>query len=272
MNESEYRAIKSLVYEKFGIDLGTKKQSLVVGRLQKVVKQAGCSSFREYYDYILNDRSAEGLNSLINRISTNHTYFNRESEHFQYFSQTVLPEVKERLKASKDKFLRVWSAGCSFGEEAFTLGMLMLEFFNGDRFSWELGLLGTDISERVLQVAMAGRYSREDVERLPVALRHKYFRITQDKQYEVIPVLRNMVMYRRLNLMRTEFPFKKKFHVIFCRNVMIYFDLPTRETLVERFHQYLETGGYLFIGHSESLGRSNRFFKYVQPAVYQKLG
>ncbi len=270
ITDSEYEAIKTLVYDKFGIDLGTKKQSLVVGRLQKVVKQNGFNTFEEYYSYIQNDRSGEGLNSLINRISTNHTYFNRESEHFDYYSNQVLPEITGQLKKKNDKFLRIWSAGCSYGEEPYTLAMLLLEHLNGERLGWETGILGTDISENVLNACKAGQYAKEDVERLPVSLRHKYFRVTPDKQYEVIPVLKKLVMYRRLNLMRPEFPFKRKFHVIFCRNVMIYFDLPTREKLVEKFYNYLEPGGYFFIGHSESLGRSNRYFKYIQPAIYKK--
>jgi chemotaxis protein methyltransferase CheR len=270
INDSEYVAIKNLVYEKFGIDLGAGKQSLVLGRLQKVVKQNGFESFRQYYKYVVNDRSGEGLNSLINRISTNHTYFNRESEHFDFFSKQVLPHITGMLKKRNENYIRIWSAGCSFGEEPYTLAMLISEHLNGESCGWQTGVLGTDISERVLKACLNGIYNQEDVERLPVSLRHKYFRITLDKQYEVIPKLKKMVMYRRLNLMRPDFPFNRKFHTIFCRNVMIYFDMPTREKLIERFYKYLEPEGYLFIGHSESLGRSNRYFRYIQPAVYQK--
>lgn len=271
ITDEEYRLIGLLIYDRFGIHLGSQKKSLIVGRLQKVLKNQGFGSFKDYYDYIINDHSGQALNTLINRVSTNHTYFNRENAHFDFFVNHVLPEHNRQSREKKDYSLRLWSAGCSSGEEPYMLAMLLNEYFQSLAGKWDLGILATDISQRALDKAQQGIYGLDNVDRLPSLLKNKYFQRLADNQIQVIELLKKMVLFRRLNLMRSSFPFKQKFHVIFCRNVMIYFDANTRDALMQRFHQNLGRGGFLFIGHSESLGQRSSLFKYVQPAVYQKI-
>ncbi len=272
ISDTEYRQISQLVYDKFGINLGEKKRSLVLGRLHKIVRQNGFENFGEYYEHVLTDQSGSALRTLIDRISTNHTFFYREKSHFEYFSETVLPALANAKDSNPGKAIRIWSAGCSSGEEPYTLAMLISEYLGQDLRNWNAGVLATDISSNVLEKAGQGIYSDENVSRLPSSLKLKYFKKLPDGSWQVVPKIREMVLFRRLNLMRNEFPFRNRFHTIFCRNVMIYFDQVTRDALVHRFHRYLENDGYLFIGHSESLGRQNNYFNYLQPATYKKKG
>ncbi|KIH78202.1 MCP methyltransferase, CheR-type [Geoalkalibacter ferrihydriticus] len=270
ISDEEFELLRRLIKSRFGINLTDQKKSLVVGRLQKLLRSTGFQSFRAYYEYLTDGKNESALSELINRISTNHTYFNREKAHFDYFQQVALPAVTENLKRRNSRDLRIWCAGCSSGEEAYTLQMLMLEYFGGDYGRWDAGILATDISERVLSIADQGIYAQERVMQLPETLQRKYFRRLPDGSSQVIESVRKEVTFRRFNLMNRQFPFKKPFDIIFCRNVMIYFDQPTREELVGKFHQLTVPGGYLFIGHSETLGRNHSLYRYVMPAVFQK--
>ena len=278
--------IRDLVYDNFGINLGQQKRALITGRLQKVLRENGFTNFTDYYRYVVTEPSGEALTRLIDRISTNHTFFYRENDHFKFYFESVLPQMFAD-RNSKTAALRIWCPGCSTGEEPYTLGMLLLEFLAAPRDGntqtrrrvalrgplWpDVGILATDISSRVLKIAQAGVYASESVRHLPTDLIKKYFSPQSDGTMVVHPKLKELVTFRRLNLMRETYPFKGRFHIIFCRNVMIYFDQPTRIALTQRFHRYLEPGGYLFIGHSETLGRSNSHFRYIRPAVYQKVG
>jgi len=270
ISDEEFQLMRDLIYERFGINLTEQKRSLLVGRLQKLLRKEGFDSFRRYYEALKSDRSEQGLSTLVDLISTNHTYFNREAAHFDFFAQTALPTVVERLRKHGRHDIRIWCAGCSSGEEPYTLQMLMMERLGGDYRNWDAGILATDISERALDTARRGVYPAERVQALPEPLRRKYFRQIGPDQYEVAQAVRDEVLFRRFNLMNSQFPFKKPFQIIFCRNVMIYFDQPTREALVQRFHQFTDPGGYLFIGHSETLGRKQGIYHYLQPALYQK--
>lgn len=270
ISDEEFELLRRLIKSRFGINLTDQKKSLVVGRLQKLLRSTGFVTFKDYYEHLSGQPDEGALSELINRISTNHTYFNRESAHFEYFQKTALPSVVERLKSRNLRDLRIWCAGCSSGEEAFTLQMLMMEYFGNDYGRWEAGLLATDISERVLETARSGIYPQERVMQLPEPLQRKYFRRLPDGTSQVVEAVRREITFRRFNLMNERFPFKHSFHIIFCRNVMIYFDQPTREALVNKFNQLTVPGGYLFIGHSETLGRNHALYRYVMPAVFQK--
>jgi chemotaxis protein methyltransferase CheR len=268
LKDKEFQLISQLVYSKFGIKLTEQKRSLVVGRLNKIVRQSGFRNFQEYYDAVVTDASGQALSKLVDKISTNHTYFFRERDHFDYLLYTVLPQLRESLKGVNRKILRIWCAASSSGEEAYTLAMLLHEFFQGEIYQWDTGVLATDISSNVLEMARAGVYADSNVVHMPPTLKNKYFERGPEGLWSIKKQVKDLVLFRRLNLMRSEFPFKGKFQVIFARNVMIYFDEPTRQALIERFHRYSEPGGYLFIGHSESLGRSNHLYRYLKPAVY----
>jgi chemotaxis protein methyltransferase CheR len=270
ISDEEFDLLRRLIYDRFGINLTDQKRSLLVGRLQKVLRQAGVQSFRQYYESLVSDPTETALSKLVDRISTNHTYFYREKSHFDFFSQTVLPAVTARLRTANSRDLRVWCAGCSSGEEAYMLLMLLQEFFGPEYARWDAGVLATDISSRVLDIARQGTYPDERVRMLPESLRQRYFRRLADGTWSVVDGLRQEATFRRFNLMNETFPFKKPFDVIFCRNVMIYFDEPTRRRLVEKFHRQLAPHGYFFLGHSETLGRAQSLFHYLGPAVYQK--
>ncbi len=272
ITNEEYQLLSGLIYNKFGINLGEKKRSLVVGRLHKILAKNGFGNFREYYEHVLADSSGKALSTMIDHISTNHTYFYREKVHYDFFMETILPEVMNQAKRKKDPSIRIWSAGCSSGEEPYNLGMLLLEFLGAEKQNWKTGILATDISERVLQKAINGVYNEGNVAHLPQKLKSRYMKKQPDQTWRVNEAVRDLILFRRLNLLREDYPFKQKFQVIFCRNVMIYFDPPTREKILRNFYRYSEPGSYLIIGHSESLGRANAYFKYVQPAVYKRVG
>lgn len=270
INEKEFDLMRGLIYDRFGINLSSAKRSLLVGRLQKILRVEGFTSFEQYYDYLTADQSGTAISKLIDNISTNHTYFNREKAHFDYFRHTALPEVLRLLEKRRDRDLRIWCAGCSSGEEPYMLLMLMHEAMGAEYRQYNAGILATDISERILSAARAGIYSIEKIANLPEEKKKKYFSRYDSDSVQVVETLRNEAVFRRFNLMNTVFPFKKPFQIIFCRNVMIYFDQRTRDALVRRFHAAMEPGGYLFIGHSETLGREQPFYEYIMPAVYRR--
>jgi len=205
-------------------------------------------------------------------MSTNLTKFFREEEHFNFLNKTVLPALLSQKRANDERHIRVWSAGCSSGEEAYSLGITLLNHIDSP-LVWDIKILATDISTDILKMAADGIYEKEKVDNIPKQLFNIYF----DKEgqevnsrYCIKPLLRNLLTFRRLNLIDDKYPFKGKFDFIFCRNVMIYFDKKTQEKIVNRFYNHLEDGGYLFIGHSESLNGVKSPFKYKLPAVYRK--
>ncbi|GAE87692.1 CheR family methyltransferase [Acetivibrio straminisolvens] len=268
ITKKEFDKLAAYVKSNYGINLTEKKKTLVVGRLHNILQQMNFKSFSDYYDYVISDTTGEALTTLINKITTNHTFFMREPDHFEFFASTVLPYLTATIKGSMD--LRIWSAGCSSGEEPYTLAMIIADFFGAQKAFWDTRILATDISMNVIQKAKRGIYSSERIEGVPDSWRRKYFRKIDESNWAVADSIRNEVIFRIFNLMNTAFPFKKKFHVIFCRNVMIYFDQQTKMELVNRFYEFTEPGGYLFIGHSESLNREETGYKYIMPAVYRK--
>ncbi len=268
LTDKEFRLISELVYERFGINLTDSKKALVRGRLNSLVRSLGFSSFGDYYESVIHDRTGDSLHFLIDRISTNHSYFFREMDHFVFIAERALPEICKKLKERASDGVRIWCAGCAAGEEAYTLAMVLTEFFGLEILKWDIGILATDISIAALQEAVEGIYPANRVEFAPAHYR-KYFKKLPDS-YAVIDKIKRMVLFKRLNLMREGFPFKERFHIIMCRNVMIYFDQETKKDLTAKFHRYIQEDGYLFIGHSESLGRETEEFRYVQPTVYKR--
>lgn len=251
----------------YGIYMKDEKQSILTGRLQNVLITAGYDNFTDYYNYIVSDKTGHALVTLVDQITTNHTFFMREADHFYYFRDTVLPYM---MKSVKERDLRIWCAACSTGEEPFTLAMILDEFWGKEKTFWDTKVLATDISSRVLDICKKGVYDSERISPLPSHWKINYLKKIDEKNYAVIDKIKNEVIFRKFNLMDPIFPFRKKFHVIFCRNVMIYFDEQTRTRLVNKMYDMMEYGGYLFIGHSESLNRESTKFKYIKPAVYRK--
>ncbi|WP_053228134.1 CheR family methyltransferase [Spirochaeta cellobiosiphila] len=270
ITDDEFKKISQLVYSQFGINLTDKKKALVRGRLNKVIKEKGFDSFSVYYKHILEDNTGKELTQLVDKISTNHTYFFRENDHFDFFTKNEMPTINNYLKDNHINEYRLWCAGCASGEEAYTIAMLIDDYCNKNKVSWRPRILATDISITALEKAANGLYPTERMEGIPIEFKNKYFKKVENENWQVSDKLRNMILFKKLNFMRSDFPFKNKFHTIFCRNVMIYFDKPTKEDLIRKFGQYLRPGGRFFIGHSETLGRDNNEFSYVRPALYQK--
>lgn len=263
----EFKQLSEYIQANYGIYLKDEKQTLLTGRLSNVLAEKNFTNFAEYFNYIVADKTGEAVVTLIDKITTNHTFFMREGDHFKFFKENVLPQLE---RTSKDKDLRVWSAGCSSGEEPYTLAMILDEFFGADKKWWDTKILATDISSKVLDIAGKGIYNNDSIAMIPSYWKLKYFEKLGNDKSVLIPRIRNEVIYRKFNLMEKSFPFRKKFQVIFCRNVMIYFDNKTRIELVKKFYDLTEPGGYIFIGHSEALNRNETEFKCIQPAVYRK--
>lgn len=272
ISDREFRDIQDFMMSQYGIHFSDKKQTLIVGRLQLYIEKLGFQDYTTYLRHVKQDTTGQAANELINRLTTNHTFFNREAAHFEFLMSTVIPQIVSELARGQQLDLRLWCAGCSSGEESYFLAMLLMEYFGHDYQRWTAGVLATDISTRVLEIAAKGVYSAERFQALPDFMERKYFQKLPDGQFQANTKLRREVTYRCFNLMDKQH-FKKPFAVIFCRNVMIYFNRPTRLALVQRFYESTAPGGYLFIGHSETLGRGEDCpYTYVKPGVYCKRG
>lgn len=267
ITDKEFNQLTEYIETNYGIHLKAEKKTLLVGRLQHILQEKNMSNFTDYYQYLISDKTKQASTTLINKITTNHTFFMREVDHFNFFRDHVLTYIKETVP---DKDLRIWSAGCSSGEEPYALSMIINDFFGEEKMGWDTSLLATDISLNVLEKASKGQYASNQIEAIPQSWKQNYFKKVNDHLFEVRDIIRKEVLFRRFNLMEKVFPFKRKFHVIFCRNVMIYFDNKTKMDLIHRFYDYTEPGGYLFIGHSESINREGTKYKYIMPAVYRK--
>ena len=270
LSDADYSFVASLLYSRFGIQLGKQKRVLVAGRLTKRVRQLGLNSFHEYFDYLRADSSGNELSEFINRLTTNHSFFYREKDHYEFLKANVFPAIKKRLARDPRYQTRMWSAGCAAGEEVYTLALVLRDFFGSAADSADFGLLATDISLAALKLAQEGRYASQKLSELPPGLRTANFREVEPDLFEVSQEIRRMVLFKRLNLMADTYPLKNTFDVIFCRNVMIYFDQVSRARLVQAFHRFVKPGGYLFIGHSETILRADCPFEYVSPAIYKK--
>ncbi|MHB8064266.1 MAG: CheR family methyltransferase [Ruminiclostridium sp.] len=267
ITEKEFLHLVDYIKINFGVELKHKK-TLVTGRLQNYLTENNFGSFTDYIDYVLADKTGNASAQLINKLTTNHTFFMRETQHFKFFKEEVLPNLKRTENASKD--LRIWSAGCSTGEEPYTLAMIIADFLGLDKTSWDSRILATDISTKVLNTATQGVYKNEEISSLPQEWKRNYFEKRDDESSVLIEKIRNEVIYKRFNLINSCFPFKQKFHSIFCRNVMIYFSAETKRELINKFYEYTEEGGYLFIGHSEALNREETNYRYIMPSVFKK--
>jgi chemotaxis protein methyltransferase CheR len=261
LSKREFEEIRQLAYRTFGLDLKPGKEEMVSARLGRLVSAGSFGSFREYARHVAADSTGAALAALIDALATNHTSFLREREHFDFFSKRVAPELARRASPE------IWCAACSTGEEVWTLAC----FWNDAFHNRNLRIYASDISNKALRYAQAGEYPRETCAPLPASWLNRYFERGQqpDARYRVGPRLRSQVAFRRINLMEP-LPWQREFPVIFCRNVMIYFDRRTQEDVVRRLTDCLEPGGHFFTGHAESLAGISHGLDYVQPAVYRK--
>jgi len=271
MRDSEYDFIRNLVYEHSRIHLGPDKRELVSARLGKRLRARQLTTITEYCQLLQGEQGEEELSDLIDVISTNHTFFFRENQHFDFVREVCVPEMLARRTAERWPKLNAWSAASSSGEEAYSLGITLTECLKGTNWPWRIE--GTDISHRILAKAQAGIYRDEVVSKMPANLLKAYFQRgigPQEGNYRVKAELRDNVGFHHMNLLEGEPPFREPFQVIFCRNVMIYFDQATQEELVAKLTRWLVPGGYLLVGHSESLTGIRHSLKMVRPATYRR--
>jgi chemotaxis protein methyltransferase CheR len=267
ISDSDFRKVAELVKSLAGINLTEGKQELVSARLAKRLRALGLNSVGEYLIFVREQKTQDELVTMLDAISTNLTSFWRESDHFDYVTDKLLPRIVQKNQTT----IRAWSAGCSTGEEPYGLAMLIHGSLpNPARYDFKI--LATDLSTKVLDTAKRGRYGEDRVKSIPPEPFKKY--MTREKHdganiYTIEPVIRNLISFSRLNLMES-WPMKGPFDMIFCRNVMIYFDKPTQSKLIHRFFDLLRSGGTLFVGHSESLAGIQNPFKYIRPTIYEK--
>ncbi|MEI6107988.1 MAG: protein-glutamate O-methyltransferase [Opitutae bacterium] len=270
MRETEFDFICGLVYKHSRINLGADKRELVSARLGKRLRATKLATVGEYCSLLKLHPDGEELAHLIDAISTNHTFFFREQAHFDFLRTTVLPELKARAAHESWSRFHVWSAACSSGEEPYSIAMTLDENL-GTSWPWQIEC--TDISNRILERARAGIYREETVGKLSPERVRKYFQCghgPQEGNYRVKAALQAGLTFRHLNLLEGPVPFQEQFHVIFCRNVMIYFDRQTQEELVQKLTRHIVPGGYLLVGHSESLTGIRHSLQAVRPATYRR--
>jgi chemotaxis protein methyltransferase CheR len=266
-SEADFRILAQLAYQYAGIALSESKQNLVYGRLSRRLRALGLASFRDYCKYL--DGNPAELENFINSISTNHTKFFREAHHFEHFRTHVAVPFAQAASRRSGGRLRAWSAGCSTGEEPYSIALVLqreIRNFVGN----DVRILATDIDTAVLMKAAAGEFVQSAIEEVPRDYR-SFLQRTADESEKVTfdPQLKSLIAFRRLNLMEA-WPFKGLFDAIFCRNVMIYFDAPTKATLVEKFTRQLKPGGFLYIGHSESLLGAHPGLQMVGRTTYRR--
>ena len=263
--DDEFCQIVNYIKINYGINL-SQKRILLEGRLNNYLQEKGYSNYTDYFTALKADKTGQETTNLLNRVTTNHTYFMREADHFDFLTNHVLPDIE---KSINDFDLRTWCAAASSGEEPYTLAMILNDYFTGKASAWDKKLLATDISIKVLKQAKAGIYPADSIAVMPEPWKTRYFVKADSNSVMVSPQIKGEVVYRHFNLMN-QIIVKKPYHIIFCRNVMIYFDAATKAALLERMYNVLVPGGYLFLGHTESMVKSDRF-KCVYPSVYKKL-
>ena len=262
MRQETFEKYKKLVYKESGISLSNEKISLLSNRIQKRIRELKINSEEEYLKIIELDKRGEEITRLIDAISTNVTYLFREQNHFDFLKKIIAKWNNE--KKSK---IRIWSAACSSGEEPYSIAITLLE--NLETAKNNTKILATDICTQVLEKALKGEYSAKELEKVPKQIVKNYF-VEKDDSYQVKSELKEIILFRKLNLSQFPFPLKGPLDLIFCRNVMIYFDLTLRTKLIQEYYKLLAPGGYLLIGHSENLNSIKHNFKTIQSAVYQK--
>lgn len=274
MSDQDFRKFSQFIHSRLGIKMPPQKKSMLEARLRKRLRALGLKTFREYRDMFFSDEGmALELANLCNAVTTNKTDFFREPAHFDFLTTTGLDELSRRFFLSEKPNLQVWSAGCSTGEEPYTLAMVLAEWF-GEQGEDAFSILGTDLSTRVLETARTAIYDMDRILPVSQALRRKYLLKSKDKdrrQVRIVHQLRSRVRFRQLNFMDPDYGMTQPFHMVFCRNVIIYFDRPTQKTIIARICGHMLSGGFLFMGHSETLSGLDLPLQQVAPSVYRKI-
>jgi len=272
MTDAEFFRFADFIQSQCGIKMPQTKKTMLQGRLQKRLRLLKMGSFSAYADFIFSNKGSEEIFQMINAVTTNKTDFFRESRHFDYLNAVVFPEIINKSNGTVQKQIKAWSAACSTGEEPYTLAMVLSSFTESNP-SFHFSILATDISTKVLESAQLGIYQEEKIAPVPMAFRQKYLLRNKDKTVvRIVPELRSRVQFKRLNFMDEDFGLRDMMDIIFCRNVIIYFDRPTQEIILQRICRHLAPGGYLFMGHSETLSGMELPVTMVSASIYRRSG
>ena len=265
MTDKDYRYISKRVYDACGIVLSEQKKDMVYARISRRVRAHGLTSFSQYIDYLNQNESTEFV-EFINSITTNLTSFFRERHHFEFLSQTAINEIKQTHQG--DRRVRIWSAGCSLGMEPYSIAMTIQNAFPS---TWDLKILATDLDTNVLATARQGIYEENQIDGIEEKQLKQYFLFdANNRRYKAKPLLGTNIHFKQLNLLKP-WPMSGPFDVIFCRNVIIYFDNETKLKLFSRFASMLAPGGYLILGHSETISRETKEFQGLGQNIYRKV-
>lgn len=275
LSKRDFGILRDFIQSNFGIKMPDIKRGMVESRLRKRLISLGMESYSDYCEYLFSERGmASEVSEFVDAITTNKTDFFREPQHFEFLFEKALPDLMIARKGNAKKHVMVWSCACSRGDEPYTLSMVLSEFGRITR-GFDFSILATDISRRVLIKAVEAIYDEQTIEPVPIEYRKRYLLKSRDKTKQLVrikPELRRKIVFRRLNLMDDDFKLLQKVDVLFCRNVVIYFDKSTTRSLMERLCERIHPGGYLFMGHSELLDCSNLPMTNIAPSIYQKIG
>lgn len=271
LSDEDFKRLSEFIYREYGIKMPPAKKVMLQGRLQKRLRELDITSFREYVDYVFSAQGQDEVIHMMDVVSTNKTDFFREPVHFEFLAQEVVPHFG---RATEFRYpLKIWSAGCSSGEEPYTIAIILMEC--KEKFpALDFHILGTDISTRILQTAIDAIYKENRIEGIPLQILKKYFLRSKDRTnptVRLIPEIRRKVTYMRLNLMENVYPVPDIYDVIFCRNVLIYFDRPTQERVINKLCTHLKPGGFFFLGHSESVTGMVVPLRQIKPTIFVKI-
>jgi chemotaxis protein methyltransferase CheR len=273
MNQETFEQFKVFIETNLGIKIPPSKKVMLESRLAKRLRALKIETYEEYCDYVFSPEGLEGeVQQLIDTVTTNETDFFRESHHYDVLTNQILPEFL--LEQNLDE-LNIWSVAAATGQEAYSLAMVMEEFAKTKNRPFRYRILGTDISEKVLRIAESGIYTERQADKIPLSLKRSYCLRSRDPDQKTIrfkPEIRDKIAFRRLNLMDDSYPIRKKYQIVFCRNVFIYFDRATQKKVLERIYSHMAPGGYLFMGHSENIGNAQLPLRNVASAVYRNIG
>jgi len=267
LRERDFRKIARLVKERAGISLSDSKRDLVYSRLSRRLRALGIVNFSDYCRLLEGEEGEAESRMMVNAITTNLTGFFREPHHFEALGKEVLPGIVA-AKPTSDRRLRIWSAGCSSGEEPYSIAITLCDAIK-DLARWDAKILATDIDSDMIATGMAGKYELERAETIPARLRHDFLLSVDDRTVEMSAGLRSLLVFKQLNLL-DPWPMRRAFDIIFCRNVVIYFDKPTQRALFDRFADMLAPEGWLFIGHSETLSTVSDRYRLVGRTIYRR--
>ncbi len=271
MSDAEFNKLSKFIFEVYGIKMPIVKKVMLQSRLQKRLRELQITSYKDYIDYVFSQQGENEVIHMMDVVSTNKTDFFRESTHFDFLSREIIK--KEHVPKNTRNILKIWSAGCSSGEEPYTLAMVLADF-GDENPMFDFQILATDISTRMLETAAKAIYSEEKVEIVPMALKKKFLLRSKDralKTIRIVPALRSKISFKRLNLIDPVYDVHDTFDIVFCRNVLIYFDRPTQEKVINKLCSHLKPGGYFFLGHSESVTGMQVPLKQIKPTIFTKI-